>query len=399
MKKILFIAPASVPVDGPEAIVNAKLLSILVDAGYKIDVISKRGKLACYPETDYSIIDKLNSLHIIKIDNKVNLETLYYHFMSFVTFGVVYRGAHWAYKALNYIRKNLILSEYSIVITKSYPSELVGYWLKKKKKIKWIATWNDPFPIEMYPYPYGKDIHRLPWYMNNLLEMIRDNVDYNVFPSKRLYCYMNEYIGFPEESVRIIPHVALPEKCNLISYDNGKLKLLVSGNNQYPRDPKLLLTAFANVINNLEIDVELSFVGKVDRDAVDLVESLNLSKYVNIYPSVPYDESMVIAKKYDVAILIEAPCKEGIFLPTKIVDFMQIGIPVFAISPSIGELNDMYKTSNIGYFADCMDEKMIECELLKLFSDYKRGNIKKTIMLSSLSSENILKQYSEMIDE
>ena len=78
---------------------------------------------------------------------------------------------------------------------------------------------------------------------------------------------------------------------------------------------------------------------------------------------------------------------------------MQIGIPVFAISPSIGELNDMYKTSNIGYFADCMDEKMIECELLKLFSDYKRGNIKKTIMLSSLSSENILKQYSEMIDE
>ena len=41
------------------------------------------------------------------------------------------------------------------MITKNYPSELLGYYLKKKYNIKWVATWNDPFPHEKYPHPYG----------------------------------------------------------------------------------------------------------------------------------------------------------------------------------------------------------------------------------------------------
>lgn len=41
-KHILMIAPASIPVTGAEAICNVKLLKVLSENGYKIDLISKK---------------------------------------------------------------------------------------------------------------------------------------------------------------------------------------------------------------------------------------------------------------------------------------------------------------------------------------------------------------------
>lgn len=52
MKRILFLAPYSIPINNPEAICNAKLLKVLSDAGYLIDVISKNNLLAYAPNSD-----------------------------------------------------------------------------------------------------------------------------------------------------------------------------------------------------------------------------------------------------------------------------------------------------------------------------------------------------------
>ena len=51
-KHILVIAPASIPITGAEAICNVKLLRVLSENGYKIDLISKRMKYTHYPETN-----------------------------------------------------------------------------------------------------------------------------------------------------------------------------------------------------------------------------------------------------------------------------------------------------------------------------------------------------------
>ena len=47
-KHILMIAPASIPVTGAEAICNVKLLKVLSENGYVIDLISKKMKYTHY---------------------------------------------------------------------------------------------------------------------------------------------------------------------------------------------------------------------------------------------------------------------------------------------------------------------------------------------------------------
>lgn len=132
MKKVLFIAPSSIPVMNAEAIVNVKLLKVLVEDGWQVDLLSKRVKWKQYPVVNEKDLGfHLGILRQIEVSNKITLYSVILHFLSFLKFGTVYRGAHWAYLAVREAEKLIRENSYDLVITKSYPSELAGYYLKK----------------------------------------------------------------------------------------------------------------------------------------------------------------------------------------------------------------------------------------------------------------------------
>lgn len=140
------IAPASIPPTVAEGIVNYKLIKVLCEAGYKVDLISRIHKNKVYPVDYISIDENLCKIHYIPSETKITLATIWQHICAYMKFGITYRGAHWAYLAL---RKALALLDdniYECVLTKSLPSELVGIYLKKYRGLRWIPTWNDPYP-------------------------------------------------------------------------------------------------------------------------------------------------------------------------------------------------------------------------------------------------------------
>ena len=83
MKRILLIAPSSYPINGAEAIVNIKLLRALTKSGnFEIDLVSKKHKWANYKSEDLSELGiRLRSLNIVEVDNKINLKTIWLHFL------------------------------------------------------------------------------------------------------------------------------------------------------------------------------------------------------------------------------------------------------------------------------------------------------------------------------
>ena len=184
MKRILFVAPYCFPINGPEAICNAKLLKELSRCGYIIDVISKRSYVTSVPESlDSSFSEKLNSLKIISVSNKINLRTIWEHFCVLLKTGYVYKGAHWAYYAINYAEKLLAENHYDWILSRSPSSELVALYLSRKYSIKWIANWNDPYPDEKYPFPYGKGANaKLPRMIQSLLLAVAKEAYFHTFP-------------------------------------------------------------------------------------------------------------------------------------------------------------------------------------------------------------------------
>lgn len=66
-----------------------------------------------------------------------------------------------------------------------------------------------------------------------------------------------------------------------------------------------------------EARIEFTFIGVMDDGFEENVKNKYLTKYVVILDPVSYDESLEIIKNYDIAMIIEAPCYEGIFYQLK----------------------------------------------------------------------------------
>lgn len=403
MKRILMIAPSSYPVNGAEAIVNIKLLQTLSLSGeFEIDLISKKNRWANYPSASiasYGI--KLHSLTIVEVCNRITVATVLEHLRIFFKSGLCFKGAHWALKALVPAKELLKERTYDYVLTKDGASVIVGYILKKKYGVRWVATWNDPYPAIKYPKPYGKGKDAKCGILDKkLIRVIRKYVDVHIIPNERLAKYMQSYLKVPNESICIIPHVVLDNKIIVKNVSNNKkLRIIHSGNLNYPRNPRTFLKALKVLISQNKMpswEIEFSILGVLSHDCWDVINAWHLGDYVKILPPVSYEESLQILSDYDLALIIEASCDEGIFLPTKVSDYMQSGISVLAVSPKVGVLNDLYRNKYIPYFADVNDVDAIFKELENVFIDFKNDAIKPINVVTSYTEQSVVRLYKEI---
>ena len=135
----------------------------------------------------------------------------------------------------------------------------------------------------------------------------------------------------------------------------------------------------------------MGFYDKIFNEEIKKRKLECVFKFIN---PVPYDESLILLNNYHVALIIEAQCEEGIFLPTKVSDFMQCGKHIFAISPINGVLHDLYTEKCISYFSSNADYKAISNEINRIYDDFVNG---KMVCMPSVKPEfsyiNIVQQY------
>ena len=395
MKKVLFIAPASYPVHGAEAIVNMKLLNALFNSGqFDIDLISREETKFNYPSPPLESYGLKCYHKIIKVNNKrTDLKVIWQNIVTWYKFGIWFPGCHWAYPGACEAEKLIKKNKYDYVVSKNPPSFLVAYYLKKKYGIKWVASWNDPYPYIKYPVPYGKGLGYKNKIVNKITE-IMSSADIFIFPNARLRDYMQRYVNFRKEQALVIPHIAL-EKPLLNHQSTKTLRLIHTGNLSRPRNIKVFLEGLKKAITiNPDMRISLSILGLMSDDDKRYVEELELDSYFNYLEPVEYQKSLEIASTFDVAVIIEADCEEGIFLPTKVGDYMQIHLPIFAVSPKNGELNDLRNEHYVSYFADVKNSEAVCDQLLLIYRDFLSGCLKRTTKVKpEYLPESIVEQY------
>lgn len=379
MKRILFVTSSCFPVRGAECIVNARLLSVLSKSGrFKIDLVTKKSKWQNYPSDSleqYGI--QLESLDMIEVDNTINIKTIWQHFLAYLKFGIVNKGDHWALKALPTIKKLINNNNYDYILTRAQPSHLIGNYVKKKYGVKWVCTWNDPYPTEMYPTPYGKGNNELVASKYSKTINLMQNADVFIYPNKRLADYMNKFIKASDDRIKVVPHVMMDSPQQTTKKKGEKLSFIHSGDCTGGRSAHLFLLALKEMISHGSVNGEdflVCFMGKLNEEDRHLVKDPMLKDVVVFQEPVSYLKSLAILKDYDIALIIEAPWDEGVFLPTKVSDFMMAGKRIFTISPQNGLLHDLYIQGFIPYYANVMDYKSIKKELERIVQDSRRGD-------------------------
>lgn len=398
VKRVLLIASSCYPVNGAEEIVNIKMLQAFKHSkSFVVDLISRKRKWEHYPTApleDYDV--EVNSLQVVEVDNKKSMRTLWQHLKSLWYFGVIFKGSHWAAEVLRQSVDLYKSNKYDYVLTKSESSFLIGYYLKKHYGAKWVATWNDPYPVFKNPQPYGKGWqNKGDFFDKKIVRMMEKYVDVHIFPNNRLRDYMLQYLHIDISTTLVVPHVMIgsPSSFNKCA-DNTKLRLIHSGKLAYPRNPETFFKGLSKFIMAKGSEaVSVTILGSIDAHVENLINMYNLKDIVEIKPPVPYTESLKILKNYHIALIIEANIDEGIFLPTKVSDFMQSGMRIFTISPRRGVLNDLYNKGYIPYFGPVNDSDEICAELLKIYDDFMNGFEGIIKICPEFREENVVKQY------
>lgn len=110
----------------------------------------------------------------------------------------------WAYDVVQYIEKNLDLSKFDAIYTTSGPSSahLIGFYLKRKYGIAWVADYRDPWTDN----PYGGYNPAIPYYkmLFELERLLLQQADCNLTVEESLVQTYMDHFDLPRERIRSI---------------------------------------------------------------------------------------------------------------------------------------------------------------------------------------------------
>jgi len=294
-----------------------------------------------------------------------------------------------------------------VVLSRSLPlyGHLPALIVSRRLKIPWIANWNDPAPLEKMPPPYGKGPQaKLSYPADRLLRAAALGATWHTFPCERLRRYVCSYLpGRLLERSSVIPHIALDRFQNRApGHRRACLSLCYAGNLGPQRQPHVLLQGLREFVHRRPAArVNLTFISNRPDEVMTAARSLHVAQMVHAEAARPYVDTLAAMREHDVLVVIEGPLKEGIFLPSKLVDCAQLTRPVLALSPAVGTVRDMLSETGGGIVVDCQSPAQVTEALGILHDHWSAGTLDSAFRLWRLrevfSESRVLEEYLRLI--
>jgi glycosyltransferase involved in cell wall biosynthesis len=341
---ILCISPYFVPLADPEAYCGAKVALALQDHAANVTVLSKG---LSHPPTGRKVDDSKLWRKAVGMTFEVGAPTTDKNFRS-LYLGVKFQTvvyARWVGAVVKLAKELHSNESFDIVYSRSLPmfAHIAGYRVSRALGVPWVANINDPWDFHLFPNrPIPKMSRVEAAFSAHWLKKTLRCANLITYPSSRLRDYVSR-LGGEQPRGKIIPHIGYT---TIDQKDSGYFNLLHAGmlGSWVGRPPEGLLRGCAGFLKENETArslMRLTLVGPVDEQTVALVGKLGLNSVVRHLGRVGYEESIRHIRSATFCVLVEADGAEGIYLPSKLADYILAQKPILALSPSVGVLSDM----------------------------------------------------------
>lgn len=214
---------------------------------------------------------------------------------------------------------------------------LVGLGLKRRFGLPWLAHFSDPWADS--PFRRFQPIANL---RNRALEAsVIKEADCIVFTSiETLEMVMAKYPEAWKAKTRVLPHSFKPSDfvdAEPSPVGDGKLVLRYLGNFYGHRTPFPLFTALERLVEQNPDgvrDFRVELVGSLPKwMRLHRVLKRLPPGLLTIQDPVSYQQSLNLMQQSDLLLVIDAPAKISVFLPSKLVDYIGSGRPILGIVP------------------------------------------------------------------
>jgi len=184
--------------------------------------------------------------------------------------------------------------------------------------------------------------------------------------------------GLTPSKITVVPYVVdmkyLSAKARAIKEKHeGQYKFMYLGGMGYRQDIPGFLSLILPVLRK-RTDLKFIFVGKeLDNKFSSYIKQNDL-KNIEIKPPVKYSELPSLANRADFGLVILKNDKELKYsIPSKFIECMALGKPVFAYGPAGGELESVIKENDVGIFLKSASD--IEQEINRLIKNRRKFSL------------------------
>ncbi|WP_439185736.1 glycosyltransferase [Carboxylicivirga taeanensis] len=393
--RVLIFASYFAPNSFSEALVNNKFAMALQNAGWDITIITTSDYFGDKYENEWSELwEKLKLVtHNIPTIIPNDKGKLFKRLKALAYLNHPINGINWAFKAYRLAMQLHKERPFDLIISRSISDHghLPALKFKKATGIKWVANWNDP-PYFIFPPPYeikSKIVSRFLY--KRYLKDVAKRADINTFPSLRLYNYIQAKLKlFSPTGNKILPHLNTSLKVNTKNKSKDIFKICHAGNLSKERSPELFLAALKRMTQK-HPNIICYIIGTENVDLKSKIEEFNLVSYITFTGAISYKETLEFLTSCNIGLLIEAQCDEGIFLPSKVSDYIYANLPILSISPKEGTLNDLINDYGGGILVDNTREGDIYKGLESLYLNWKDN------LLEDYPTQKLQEYYSDKV--
>ncbi|MEE9407635.1 MAG: glycosyltransferase family 4 protein [Polaribacter sp.] len=293
----------------------------------------------------------------------------------------------WVKPSVKFLQKYISENNIEVIISSGPPHSmhLIAEKLKQKNNIKWIADFRDPWS-NLY---YNEDF-KLQDFAKNKNKKLETTVLKNADCVLTVSNSLKEEFSKISKNVKVITNGFDDEVLKLSFIDlNTKFTISYIGLLPKQSNPKILFKVLDKLCDENSVfknDLQLNFIGDISNEVKQEIKSNNLTENTNFVGYVSHEKAIEYQQKAQVLLLLIPDVKnnKGI-LTGKLFEYLTSKRPILAIGPEDGDLSEILENTNAGVVVEFDNEEKTLLEILKLYNQYKKGNLK-------VSSKNI-EQY------
>ncbi len=274
----------------------------------------------------------------------------------------------------SYLKSSGFRPDAIVTFAQPFTDHLIGLQLKKTLGIPWFAHFSDPWADNPFT-AFDDETRKLNADLERSVVETADILAFTSMETVDLFC--EKYPESVRKKSRVLPQCYDADQFIERALED-RITLRYLGNFYGRRTPKSLIAALkmidqrnANVLDGVTVEL----VGSGDADEVRRLSDGLRAGVLTVRESVGYAESLKMMSSSDGLLVIDAPAEKSVFLPSKLIDYIGAGRPVFGITPAgtaaklIDELG--------GLVADPGDQNAVADRLEKFLSQLRKRRSEK----------------------
>lgn len=289
----------------------------------------------------------------------------------------------WAYDAVQYIEKNLDVGQFEAVYTTSGPSSahLIGFYLKQKYGLPWVADYRDPWTDNAYgTYDASNPGSRLLFELERIL--LRQ-ADCNLTVEESLVNTYMDHFGLSREKIKCITNgydeadfagLAAPQK------RNEKFTINYSGL-IYTQEQFDSFGGFLQALKQLcqekkikKSDLCFQFVGTASLNCLEIVRGYGLEDMIVSTGYKSHSNALASNVNADLLLLLigdDVKCRP--VYTGKIFEYLRSGRPILALAPKGGAVARVLRETGHGEAFLSTQQGQIKAMILREYRKWKNG--------------------------